>query len=90
MSLNVQFISLLFSLIFGFIFSSFIRKNEKIIYSDYLIVKYAGSILIISIGILFYFIVLQSINYSSFHFSFILMIIIGFIFENKIYNCKKK
>lgn len=86
MNLNIQITSLIISFIFGILFSIFLKANYKILYSKYKIIKYIGSLLIIIISELLYFITMQKINNSAFHPYLLLAIISGFVLENKVYN----
>ena len=86
MTLDIQIVSLLFSFLFGISFSLFIRVNEKILYNKIIIIKYLGSILVIFVSVLSYFIILRKINNSIFHPYLLIMIIIGFVTENKMYS----
>jgi len=86
MNLKIQIISLLFSFLFGIFFSLFLKLNNKIIFSKYKIIRLFGSFLIILVSVLIYFICLQKINNSIFHPYLLLMIVIGFLFENALIN----
>lgn len=90
MSLKLQIISSLFSLAFGFLFSTFLFINKKIIYNKSKFIRLFGSFLIILVSSLVYFIILNSINNSFFHPYLILFITIGFVFENYIHIFVKK
>ena len=82
MILKLQILSLIFSFIFGFSFSLFLKLNDKIIHSKFKIIKYIGSFLIVLIGTISYFLGLQKINNSNFHLYLLIMIIIGYVIEN--------
>lgn len=86
MTLDIQILSLLFSFLFGLFFSLFLKLNEKILYNKLIIIKYLGSILIILVSVLGYFIILRIINNSIFHPYLLIMITVGFITENKMYS----
>ena len=86
MSLKIQIISLLFSFLFGILFSLFLKINDKIIFSRFIFVKLFGSFLIILVSVLFYFICLQKINNSIFHPYLLFMIALGFALENALIN----
>jgi len=86
MILKTQIIGLLFSLIYGFLFSLFISVNSKYIYSSKKIVKIISSILVVVIGVLSYFIFLKNIIDGSFHIYFVFSLLIGAYFENLLSN----
>ena len=86
MILKLQILSLLFSFVFGFAFSLFLKLNNKIIYNKNSFIKYFGSFLIILISVLVYFIALQKINNSNFHPYHLLMIISGYLLESLVFK----
>lgn len=90
MSLKLQIISSLFSLTFGFLFSTFLFINKKIIYNKSKFIRLFGSFLIVLLGNLVYFIILNTINNSIFHPYLVLLITVGFVFENYIRTFVKK
>lgn len=89
MTLNIQIISLSFSLIFGFLFSLFVNINHRIIYNSHKFVKILGTILIVFLSVLIYFIILEKINNATFHPYEIFMIILGYYLESLIHYKKK-
>ncbi len=82
MPLNLQLISLAFSFAFGIFFSLFLDINHKIIYNTKKIIKLIGTTLVVFLSVLIYFILLLKINNATFHPYELIMIILGFIFEN--------
>ena len=78
-SLDIQFKLIIFSFIFGFLFSSFLDWfNKKTI----LLTKYLKFIIYLMVTILMtiiYFIGIQKIGYAVFHIYEILCIVLGFI-----------
>ncbi len=86
MELNTQILSLTFSFIFGVLFCFFLNINLKIILSENQFIKIVGTLLIILLSTLLYFIGLYKINNAIFHPYELFMIILGFYIGNK---CKK-
>ena len=78
-SLDIQFKLIIFSFIFGFLFSSFLDWfNKKAIHlKNYL--KFIIYLIIIIILTIIYFIGIQKIGYAIFHIYEILSIILGFV-----------
>jgi len=77
--LQIQFKLIIFSFIFGFLFSSFLewfnKKTDNL--KSYL--KFITSLIVIIILTIVYFIGIQKIGYAIFHIYEILSIIVGFI-----------
>ena len=82
MNLKIQIISLLFSFLFGIFFSLFLKINNKIIYNNFLLIRFIGSFFVVLVSVLTYFIFLQKINNSYFHPYLLFMIILGYFLEN--------
>ena len=81
MPLEIQLTSLIFSFIFGFFFSLFLNLNHKIIYNNKKIIKIIGTIIVVMISTLTYFIILEKIDNAYFHPYQLIMIILGFYLE---------
>ena len=77
--LQIQFKLIIFSFIFGFLFSSFLewfnKKTDNL--KSYL--KFITSLIVIIILTIVYFIGIQKIGYAIFHIYEILSIIVGFV-----------
>ena len=82
MDIDIQIKIILFSLVFGFIFSFFLRFNYKYIVGCKKFLSFILSFLFVLVSSLLYFIILKKINFGIFHQYEILCIVIGFFFEN--------
>ena len=85
-SLTIQFKLIIFSFIFGFLFSAFLDWfNSKIFkYKNY--IKIILSIFTILLIAYIYFLGLQSIGYAIFHIYAILSVIFGYVLYDVIIN----
>lgn len=86
MTLNTQINLIVFSLIFGMLFSLFITINYKFLFQAKCVFRFIINLMIIIISVLVYFIGIRKINSGILHIYSILLIIIGFIFDNFIRN----
>jgi len=77
MSLKLQIFSLIFSLIYGFIFYLLMLINKKYLYNHKL--SFIIDILFVLNNVLIYFIILRKINNGIFHIYFLIVFIIGFL-----------
>lgn len=82
MSLKVQIITLLYSFIYGIVFSILLNLNYKFIYEGKRIFKIIITFIFILDSMLLYFLILKKINYGILHIYEFLAIILGFILEN--------
>ena len=90
-NLNIQIKLIIFSLIFGFLFSIILDVFYKIIKNVNKIYSIIISFLLISFMTLIYFIGIKQIGYVLFHIYSILAIIVGFIsYDILIANINKK
>ena len=80
--LNIQIKSIIYSFIYGCIFSLLLNINYKYIYYSKGIKKILINVFFIIDNVLLYFLILRYINNGIFHFYFLLSIILGFIFVN--------
>ena len=80
--LNIQIKSIIYSFIYGCIFSLLLNINYKYIYYSKGIKKILINIFFIIDNVLLYFLILRYINNGIFHFYFLLSIILGFIVVN--------
>lgn len=80
MNLKIQVISMIVSLIYGYIFSCLVNINYKFLFSKVLWFKIIMNIIfIIDCGLL-YFIIIKHINNGYIHYYLYIMIILGFSF----------
>ncbi len=86
MPLNIQIATLVFSFVFGIFFAFILTVNHKIIYNSNKIIKIIGTILIVALSNIIYFIGLKHIDNAAFHPYMLITLIIGFYLENKITN----
>ena len=77
--LTLQFKLIIFSFIFGFMFSIFIEKFNKIIKKYPVFIEILLSFIFISIMTFIYFIGIKKIGNAIFHIYSILSIVVGFI-----------
>ena len=89
MSIVIQVKTIMFSLIYGFVFSFFIGLNYKYIIGKG-ILSFLLTFFLVLVFTLLYFIVLKYINYGIFHFYEVLLIILGFILENLVCSVVEK
>ena len=89
MYITTQIKTIIFSIIYGIIFSSLIDVNHKYLTKNKIINILITFILII-ISVLIYFILLRRINNAIFNNYEIICIIIGFIVENLIHSKVEK
>jgi len=89
MSIDIQIKTILFSLIYGFVFSFVIGLNYKYICGKGLF-SFILSFMLVLVFTLIFFIGLKYINYGVFHCHEVLAIIIGFLLENLMYSFVEK
>ncbi len=82
--LNIQIKSIIFSFLYGILFSIFANLNYKYIYYSKGILKILINIMFVFDNVLIYFILLRCINNGILHYYFILSLIVGFISVNKL------
>ena len=92
--LELQFKLIIFSFIFGFMFSASVNKFNQIIKKYPIFIQLIFSFVFITIMTFIYFIGLKKIGNAIFHIYSILSIIVGFILYDVIIkiianNCKK-
>lgn len=81
MPLNLQIETLIFSFIFGILFSFLLTVNHKIIYNSNKIIKIIGTILIVAFSNIVYFVGLKHIDNAAFHPYMLIALITGFYIE---------
>ena len=89
MSIDIQVKTILFSLVFGFVFSFVIGLNYKYI-SSRGVLNFVLTFMLVLVFVLLFFIGLRFINFGIFHYYEILSIIIGFLLENLVYRVVEK
>ena len=82
MILKIQLKSLLFSFLYGCLFSLLLKINYKFIFYSKGIKKLLINLFFVIDNTLVYFIILRYINNGIFHFYFLLAIILGYFFVN--------
>lgn len=78
MSLIVQIKTIVLSLLYGVFIFYFLLINKKILYNKNLFVKIMGTISIVFLITLLYFLLLKNINSGYFHIYEILLIILSY------------
>ena len=86
MILSTQISTLFFSFLYGMFFEVTLACSVKIIYHTSHIVQYIGTFLFVIFHVLFYFMILQRINYGVVHIYSIFCLVLGYI---TIYNIQK-
>lgn len=101
MGLRTQIISLLFSFVFGIIFSICTNINYKFLFCKNLAFKITITIIYVVDTSLAYFLIIRRINEGVIHSYFLLSVALGFfigfvnlskyvnLFKNKVKNCLK-
>lgn len=81
MNLKIQILSLLFSFIFGIIFSLLVNINYRLLFSKSRIFQIIMTLVFVINCALIYFFLLKFINNGVVHPYFYLMVLIGFYFS---------
>ena len=84
--LDIQIKSIMFSFIYGMFFSFFTYLAHGFIYNTKGIAKIIINVLFVLDNVVVYFILLRIINDDILHYYFILSLILGFVFVNKLTN----
>lgn len=79
MSIKIQIISIIFSFIFGILFSLFTNLNYKYLFSKNKFYKIFFTFIYILDATLIYFLIIKKINNGVVHLYFLLFIGIGFL-----------
>lgn len=82
MDLSIQIKTLLFSLLFGFVFNIFVTLLNKFIYNKNKIIQIVSTLILTLFSTITYFVILQKLNEAIIHPYFLLMFILGFSFSN--------
>lgn len=81
MNLKTQIIVILFSFFYGIFFSFLLEVNQKWLYQSKRWVRYLITCLFVFVNVLFFFWILQKINYGIIHIYSFLLIIGGYVLE---------
>lgn len=81
MNLKIQILSLLFSFVFGIIFSLLVNINYRLLFSKSRIFQIIMTLVFVINCALIYFFLLKFINNGVVHPYFYLMVLIGFYFS---------
>ncbi len=90
MILRTQIELIIFSFIFGIIFSLFLSVNYKLIYNKNKIIKILSSFSIILLSSIIYFIEINKINNAIIHYYSLIFIAIGFTLSSFVEKKLKK
>ena len=82
MDLSIQIKTLLFSLLFGFVFNIFVTLLNKFIYNKKKVIQIVSTLILTLFSTITYFVILQKLNEAIIHPYFLLMFILGFCFSN--------
>lgn len=82
MDLSIQIKTLLFSLLFGFVFNIFVTLLNKFIYNKKKVIQIVSTLILTLFSTITYFVILQKLNEAIIHPYFLLMFILGFGFSN--------
>ncbi len=97
MNIKIQIISIIFSFVFGIIFSLLTNLNYKYLFSKNKVYKVFFTFIYILDATLLYFIIIKKINNGIVHLYFLLFIGLGFLvgllrltkYTNKLKKCLK-
>ena len=84
--LRIQIISVFISYLYGIFFSILLNLNSKYIYNTKKIKKYLFNFIFVFDNVLLYFIILRHINDGILHYSFMIVLFLGFLSVNKVTN----
>lgn len=82
MDLSIQIKTLLFSLLFGFVFNIFVTLLNKFIYNKNKIIQIVSTLILTLFSTIIYFAILQKLNEAIIHPYFLFMFILGFSLSN--------
>lgn len=88
MNVFTQILVFSFSFLFGFCFYITSKLNKFLIHDKNSFIKLFITFIFVLNHVLIYLIVLYKINYGIFHFYFLVMLILGYLFS--VYICKKR
>lgn len=90
MKLDIQISLIIFSILYGIVFSIFLNLNYRFLHHKNIIVRYLSTIICVAISVIIYFKGIQKISYGIFHVYSLFLIIIGFSLENIIHKLIEK
>ena len=82
MDLSIQIKTLLFSLLFGFVFNIFVTLLNKFIYNKKKVIQIVSTLILTLFSTFTYFAILQKLNEAIIHPYFLFMFILGFSLSN--------
>lgn len=82
MDLSIQIKTLLFSLLFGFVFNIFVTLLNKFIYNKKKVIQIVSTLILTLFSTITYFVILQKLNEAIIHPYFLFMFILGFSLSN--------
>lgn len=82
MDLSIQIKTLLFSLLFGFVFNIFVTLLNKFIYNKKKVIQIVSTLILTLFSTIIYFAILQKLNEAIIHPYFLFMFILGFSLSN--------
>ncbi len=82
MNLDIQIKTLLFSLLYGFVFNAFVTLLNKYIYNKKVVVQVISTLILTLFSTITYFIILQKLNEAIIHPYFLIMFIVGYGLTN--------
>lgn len=85
MSIDVQFKTILFSFVFGFLFSLLLGFNYKFM-TGHKLYSFFISFFFVVVNVLLYFIFLRKINGGIYHNYEVFCIVLGFFMENLLFS----
>lgn len=97
MNIKIQIISIIFSFIFGIVFSIFTNVNYRYLFSKNKMYKVFFTFIYVLDATLLYFLIIRKLNEGVVHLYFLLFIGLGFLlgliklnkYINKLKNCLK-
>lgn len=90
MKLDIQISLIIFSILYGIVFSIFLNLNYRFLHHKNIIVRYLSTIICVAISVIIYFKGIQKISYGIFHIYSLFLIIISFSLENIIHKLIEK
>lgn len=89
MELSIQLQVLTVSFVYGIFFSYLLKMQYKFLFESKLFYKIVLTVFFVFDNCLLYFLILKLINHGIFHPYFLLLLIIGYLFGNRLVKKKK-
>ncbi len=86
MNLHIQISLIIFSFLYGIVFSFFLNLCYRLLHHHNIVIRYLSTIIVVAISTTIYFKGIQKICYGIFHIYSLLLIIVGFCFENMMHK----